>query len=350
MLHVIDRKHTIKCVLSEINKTQCVTSQDLAWCATILNRREPQQDGLLQLQPLVQECYEYNASKSPNEYVDYLRQVKIANALNVVKNFYYRQPRILIACPQRRQHLPDGSDPPNITGIIAPQPVRAEADQCFGLDHVESRNFFVRKALQTNVYSHILFVDEDQLLPLNCIMFLINLNLQSVGLNYVKKNPMLESIATAIEPDSRDVWRNQSISAEDPKDLVPRHVNCLGLGALLVDVEVFRKVPGPWFAFQTEKLSNGSSGRLMLGEDSHFCRAMLLQGIKTYIIPGMVAPHCDLKTGDMYGPTWLIDPKTKKFIGGQEVNYTRFAVDPKTLYEEFDNGNILGRGRPAKAA
>ncbi len=312
-----------------------------------MNRREPQQDGLIQLQPLIEAAYEYNSTTPNNPYHEYHRQRKIAAALTVVKNFVYRQRRVLIACPQRKQHLPDGSNPPNLTGIIAPQAIRCEADQCFGLDHVESRNYFVRKALQSNVYSHVLFVDEDQLLPLNALSFLLNLNLESVGLNYVKKNPMLESIATAVEPDSRDIFENHTVSCEDPNDLAPKHVNCLGLGALLVDVEVFRKIPEPWFAFQHEPMPDGSKGRLMLGEDSHFCRAMMLHGIKTYIIPGMVAPHCDFKTGDFYGPTWLIDPATRKFRDGQAQLYTSFAVDPKKLYEPYDNSDVLGKVDPA---
>lgn len=342
---MIDKNYLAKQILSEISKTGLISAQDIAWCATILKRREPQQDGFLQLQPLIRAVYEYNAKDHPNDYEKYCHEAHVHNALTVVKNFFYRQPRVLIACPQRRQHLPDGSAPPNINGIIAPQPIQAQADQCFGLDHVESRNYFVRKAIESKVYSHILFVDEDQLLPLNCIMYLLNLNLESVGLNYVKKNPMLESVATELVSDSRDIWRNQSVSAEDPNDLTPRHVNCLGLGALMVDVDVFRRVPEPWFAFQTEKLPDGRQGRLMLGEDSHFCRAMMLNGIKTYIIPGMVAPHCDLRTGDMYGPKWLIDPETRKFRPGMAQHYTTFSVDPKSLYEEYDNSDILGRGK-----
>jgi len=141
--------------------------------------------------------------------------------------------------------LPDGSNPPNLGGIIAPQSLRVEADQCFGLDHIEARNYFVRKAIASNIYSHVFFVDEDQLLPLNALSYLLSLNLEAVGLNYVKKNPMLESIATAVEPDSRDVFENNTVGCDDPEDLTPWHVNCLGLGALLVDVDVFRKVPEP---------------------------------------------------------------------------------------------------------
>lgn len=345
---MIDRVELVKSVLSEINKTNCVTPDDLAWCATVLKRREPQQDGLLQLQPLIIACYEYNAQPFQNAYDDYMRQLRVANSMQVVKNFYYRQRRVLVACPQRKQHLPDGSNPPNLGGIIAPQAIRCEADQCFGLDHVESRNYFVEKAIATNVYSHILFVDEDQLLPLNALTYLLSLNLESVGLNYVKKNPMLEGIATEVVKDSRDVYCNVSVSADDPTDLTPRHVNCLGLGALLVDVDVFRRVERPWFAFQHEKNPDGSQGRLMLGEDSHFCRAMLLKGIKTYIIPGMVTPHCNFQTGEFYGPEWLCDSITRTIRPHLVQNYCHFMVDPKTLWEPYDNGDHLGHMDPAK--
>lgn len=345
-----DKAELFRLVLSEINATDALSDDDIAWISTVIQRPEPQQDGLIQCAPIINACAEYNKVKATlTPFQDYCEQKKLAHVLFTLRSMYYRQRRILVACPQRKQHMPDGSNPPNLGGIIAPQAVRVEADQCFGLDHVEARNYFVRKCLAGNVYSHILFVDEDQLLPLNALSYLSSLNLDAVGLNYVKKNPMLESISTETIPDSRDVYCNQSVSAEDPTDLTPRVVNCLGLGALLVDVEVFRRVPEPWFRFQMEPTQDGSPGRLMLGEDSHFCRAMLLAGIKTYIIPGMVAPHCDFKTGKFYGPTWLCDPATRTIRPEHVEHYTHFLMDPKKLYEEYDNSDIFGRGKPQAA-
>ena len=344
-----DKSALITWSLSQINATDAVSPEDVAWCATIAKRREPKQDGLLQLGPLITACVAYNAKKTMlTPYDDYVEQEKLAAIVFALKATVYRQRRVLIACPQRKQHLPDGQNPPNLGGLVAPQAVRVEADACYGLDHIESRNYFVRKAIASNVYSHVLFVDEDMLLPLNALTYLLSLNLSSVGLNYVKKTPILESIATEIVADTRDIWRNESVSAEDPTDLTPRPVNCLGLGALLVDVDVFRRIPEPWFKFEFETNPDGTKGRIMLGEDSHFCRQMFLSGIKTYIIPGMVAPHCDFKTGGFFGPRWLCDPLTRTIRPEHVANYTHFDVDPKTLWEP-DNSDVFDHLAPKKA-
>jgi len=348
-----DRVELCRQVLREINATGAVSPDDIRWCSTILQRREPKQDGLQQLKPVIEACFEYNRKKRANAFVDayddYQAQWHIQAVLTLCKNYFYRQLRVVVACPQRVQHLPDGSQPPNLGGIIAAQTIRAESDQCFGLDHIEARNYFAEKALASNVYSHVFFLDEDTLIPLRAIDYLLSLELEAVGLNYVKKTPILESIATRLEPSNRDVWRNQSVSADDPTNLTPQHVNCLGLGALLVDVETLRKTPKPWFKFTHETNPDGSQGRLMLGEDSHFCRQMLLSGIKTHIIPGMVAIHCDFKTGGYYGPEWLCDPVTRTIRPEHVQHYTHFTVDPKKLYEQYDNSDIFGRGRPKAA-
>ena len=349
---MVDKATTVLSVLSELNKTQVFTPDEIAWCASILNRREPQMDGLIQLQPLIEQTLRHNLNPPQGDYPRYLAHAKLRDVMNASQNMLYKQRRVLVACPQRKQHLPDGSPPPNLAGMVAPQAIRVESDQCFGLDHCESRNYFVERALHSGEYSHVLFMDEDTLLPLNALSHLLSLNLQSVGLNYCKKNPLKESIATEIRPDSRDIIQNFSVPCDDPTDLAPRQVNCLGLGALLVDVEAFRKLQKPYFAFQTETLPNGQpkpAGRIMLGEDSYFCRNLLANGIKTYILPGMVAPHCDFETGDYYGPEWLIDPATMRIRPELAKNYTHFSVDPKKLYHPYDHSPIFGKMDPQTA-
>lgn len=348
----INKAATVHSVLSEINKTQAFSADEIAWCASILNRREPQMDGLLQLQPLIEQALRHNLNPPTEPYARYLADKRLRDTINASQNILYKQRRVLIACPQRKQHLPDGAPPPNLAGMIAPQAVRVESDQCFGLDHCESRTYFVDRAVADGSLSHILFMDEDTLLPLNALTHLLSLNLQAVGLNYCKKDALGESIATEIRPDSRDIMQNFSVPCNDPTDLEPRQVNCLGLGALLVDVDAFRKLQKPYFAFQRETLPNGQpkpGGRIMLGEDSYFCRNLLANGIRTYILPGMVAPHCDFQTGDYYGPEWLIDPKTKRIRPELQKNYTHFSVDPKKLYHPYDHTPIFGRMDPETA-
>jgi len=277
----------------------------------------------------VEMCNNYlNKRATLSVWDNYAHQKTIANRLYAIKAMYYKQKRILLCCPQRKKH--PKVDVPGLGNLISPQNVRLDVATCYGLGYCESRQFFVDKALKENVNTHLFFVDDDILLPLDAISKLIDSNEDFISGNYVKRNPNLESIASRLEPSEKLVWQQTMV---EPKqgDYRIIDVNCTGLGCALIDLDVFRKIPSPHFQFVWEKDSNGNRTRLLIGEDSNFCASAMLHGIMPKIIPGLVPVHVDFKTGKHYGPEWLVDPVTRTIRPEYIEKYCKFMVDPKEL-------------------
>ncbi len=196
-----------------------------------------------------------------------------------------------------------------------------------------------------NVYSHILFLDDDILLPLDAITRLIDANADIIGCNYVKKNPLLESTATTLAPDPKLIWQQSSVEPVQG-DYTPIVANCLGLGATLIDVDVFRKLPMPHFSFKYEYDGAGNRVRLLVGEDSAFCQLAMMHGILPRVIPGLVPIHVDFRSGNHFGPTWLIDPLTHKVRSEFKDKYCEMAIDNLSELVAPDNDDVFSFSTP----
>ena len=300
---------------------------------------------MIQLSPLAKQCFAYNKDKPfANAFEDFDRQGELINTFNCVKAFYYRQKSVLIFAPQRKKIIKNLKQPPNLQGLISSPAYRMEIAECFDLGYCEARTYGVDLALSNPTFTHIMFVDSDVLLPLNAIVYLLTLNLPVVAINYYQKNVLNESTVFESVQDSLTIFHNQAISGENQNDLAPRLANTVHLGATLIDMDVFRKLPKPWFQFQHETHSDGSK-MLLVGEDAYFTRLCMLNNIKTYVIPGMCALHCNLSDGKFYGPSWLVT-SDNKIQPGLERFYTHFAVDPQRLFTPYDNDNAFGRANP----
>lgn len=328
-------------VLEILNSTRVLTDLDLKWVATMLRRKDL--EGLVVLGPLVDLAYQYKSiPDDANEFRRYMSAHQIRATFEHAKNTVFRQKRLLIACPSRRRILPEGMPPANLTGIVVPQTVWHTALPVFGLGHAESRNYYVDFALKDGTFTHILFVDEDQLLPTNIVKQLLAYNLPAIAANYVKKNATLETVATSVLPTGADDIYNQTeiecLPPTHPDAMTPVPVNAVGLGCLLVEVSALAALEKPVFRFTFQ-----DSGAPVVGEDSNFCREMIRAGTPVHVVPGIVSPHCDFQDGKIYGPEWLVDPATRKIRPEFVEKYTKFSVDPKRLFTPHDNPNATGR-------
>lgn len=325
---MIHRPSLIDMMMKIITDTNVFNPEDLKWCLFTLNRDDGQ-DGIEQLAPLVEMCNIYlKERQNLSVWDDFIRQKQLANRMYAIKAMFYKQKRILLACPQRRKH--PKIDVPNLGNLIAPQHIRLDVHTAYGLGYCESRQYFVDKALKENLWTHILFLDDDILLPLDTIAKLIDSNEDFIGANYVKRNPLLESTATRLEPSEKLVWQ-QSIIEPKQGDYRILDVNCLGLGATLISVDVFRKIPTPHFQFVWEYDSNGNRTRLIQGEDSRLVAQAMLHNIMPKIIPGLVPVHVDFKTGKHYGPEWLVDAASRRLRPEYEERYCKMMVDTREL-------------------
>jgi len=248
-------------------------------------------------------------------------EYEVKKEIEKYKVFFFKQRKILLAIPQRKRH--PSFPAPNLGGFVAPQNYRTKGEVCYNLEYCEARTFLVKKALRDEEITDILFIDDDILLPLDALTILCDTNEPIIGGNYVKKRFPIESNALEI---SKDVIHNKEVKPIQ-NDIFPRKVSQMGLGTCLVSLEVFKKIPEPWFEFVFN-----ADGTVFAGEDVRFLQKCIIAGYEPKIIPGLVPVHVDFDTGKHWGPDWLVDENgiKKEF----KHKYCHLLCDPMELYED----------------
>lgn len=304
----------IKEKLCNANFMGAISQTDLHWLLDVLDRRPDSLDYILDLALMVEKTVNFSGAK----YV--IAQYQIQKELNKLKTFFFKQQKILIAVPQRQRHPKFAA--PNLGGLVIPQNYRIKGEVCYGMKHAEARNWLVEKALEDPEITSILFVDDDILLPLDAITKLADANEMIIGANYIKKQYPEETCALEIGPGPD--FHNQEIKAIK-EDMTPRPVTQMGMGACLINTEVFKKIEKPWFEFIYNK-----DGSVYVGEDCRLMQKAIIKGIIPKIIPGLVPVHVDFKTGKHYGPHWLVQ---NDFIRKEYIDkYCFFQCDAKECY------------------
>lgn len=138
----------------------------------------------------------------------------------------------------------------------------------------DNRHILVRDALKDGC-THICFIDDDMVFPRDAVHRLAKWRQPVVAANYRKRVPGGAFVATKpLKNGSTDyqqvVTSERSVSLEE--------VTGFGFGLCLIDAEVFRKLPQPWFEFRWDEEEQAH-----LGEDILFCRACIANEIPMYI-------------------------------------------------------------------
>jgi hypothetical protein len=318
--------------LGEMRKTEAFAPADVEWAESILTRPD-NADGYHQLtgsfifprhdngENLYQACKAYNASKeklTPVELYDAKRT--LAHLLWSKRVSMYRQKKLLVAAPQRKQHPKYPT--PNLDKFEgAGQHVSTQLVALYGMDYCQARTTAVKQALADQDATHIMFVDDDVLIPKNAAQILINTGLKSVAGIYTKKTPCVATNTTTSGDDPDYVYQQQLV---EPKqgDLAPVPVSCCGGGMWLLDLELFRRIPEPWF-----EMVRGPDGGVVIGEDSLWCQKLAAYGVQTFVLPGLCGVHVDFTSGRHYGPEWLVDHTTWKIRPEHAEKYQSFPAD-----------------------
>jgi len=327
---MIDLELVKQDILDIVIKTNTFNTMDISWITSILYRSDGK-NGVDQLRPLALLCEKYNNDKKNlTPFQSYMVELEIQHHLYAAKSLYSRQKSILIGVPQRKKH--HKFYVPNLYGFINPQGIKVEIDTCFGLGYCESRHYFVEKALQKDKdYTHVFFIDDDILIPINALGIMLEYNEPIIGANYMKRNVLLESVCTAINEDAQFIFSNKEVKCKkNDLSLVP--VNAMGLGCTLVSIEVFKKLSKPYFQFVHDIDAQGNKRNLILGEDTYFIHKAITCGFTPKVIPGLIPIHTDLQTGHQFGPEWLIDPNTKQIKSELFNHYCQFACKPQELF------------------
>lgn len=320
--------------LATMKATEAFGAPDIEWAESILTRPD-NADGYHQLtgsfifprhdngENLYAACKAFNQARRDGTLTAvelYDAKRTLAHLLWSKRVSMYRQRKLLVAAPQRKQH--PRYPTPNLDKFEgAGQHVSTQLVALYGLDYCKARTTAVKQALADQDATHIMFVDDDVLIPKNAAQILIDTGLKSVAGIYTKKTALCATNTTTSGEDPNYVYQQQLV---EPKqgDLTPVPVSCCGGGMWLLDLELFRRIPEPWF-----EMVQGPDGGVVIGEDSLWCQKLAAYGVQTFVLPGLCGVHVDFASGKHFGPEWLVDHSTWKIRPEQEQKYQSFPAD-----------------------
>lgn len=112
--------------------------------------------------------------------------------------------------------------------------------------------------------THILWLDADMRFPADTLTRLLAHDAPIVAANYITRRAPYRPVAE---------HREQGVLFTPPEASGLVEVTYCGMGVMLVDTDVFRTVPGPWFPIGYNPKSATYSG-----EDVNFCRKAIEHG------------------------------------------------------------------------
>ena len=133
----------------------------------------------------------------------------------------------------------------------------------------DQRAKLARMAL-TSGAEYVLYLDSDMRFPPYLLEKLVAHGKDIVACNYATRRLPVKTVAFS------DFATLKCIYSHDRKGL--EEVDAIGMGAMLVKTEVFRKLPQPWF-----NVSYLPSGGMYVGEDIYFCKLAQAHGFKVWV-------------------------------------------------------------------
>lgn len=158
------------------------------------------------------------------------------------------------------------------------------------------RNEIVTQAL-INRCTHVIMMDADQVYEKDTIPRLLSHRLPVVGCLVYRRYPPFDPLMLKGRQG-----HYQTITEWEPDSLV--EVDATGTGCIVFEIDVFRKLPYPWFRFRT-----GPYGGV-IGEDFGLCADLRAKGYKIYVDTSIPAGH--LSQMIINEGTWKLYNKMKE--------------------------------------
>jgi len=133
----------------------------------------------------------------------------------------------------------------------------------------DNRNKIVEKALEGD-YTHLFFVDSDMVFKPDVLDKFVAADKDIIGAMYNRRCGKLNE--TVVDTRYDNGLPNKPF----------RNFNA-GTGCLLIKMDVFKRVPKPWFFFGTEQNPKG--------EDIYFTEKARGLGVEVWIYPGLDIKH-----------------------------------------------------------
>lgn len=146
----------------------------------------------------------------------------------------------------------------------------------------EVRNNLVEKAMLMGA-TKLFMCDIDQVYHPKTITRLLSHNLPVVGALVHRRYPPFDSLMMKLVKLDEDTGAFASIDDWEEDELV--EVDATGCGCIMYDMDVFKKLPRPWY-----KAGKGPDGKA-IGEDFGFCCDLKDAGYKIYVDTSVPAGH-----------------------------------------------------------
>lgn len=117
---------------------------------------------------------------------------------------------------------------------------------------------------------YILFLDSDMRFPSYLLERLLAHDKDIVACNYATRRLPVKTVAFSDFAELKCVYSLDKTGLEE--------VDAVGMGAMLIKTEIFKKLPLPWFS-----ISYLPSGNMYIGEDIYFCKLAQANGMKVYV-------------------------------------------------------------------
>jgi ubiquinone/menaquinone biosynthesis C-methylase UbiE len=200
-----------------------------------------------------------------------------------------------------------------------------------------SRNNIVNLAIQ-NKCEHIFFIDSDVLIEEGHLDRLLSHNKAVVSGVYYKRAPFYEPLPR------RKVAENLYVPIE-PEGNEIIEIDGTGMGCLLVNMDVFDKIPYPWFEF---KYNNVHGKWSQLSEDLYFCQKLQNIGIKIYCDPTVQCSHIGTTVSPNLSYSYknfrasaskerdMVIKEVSEFTGlSPEYVYSKWQTAPESVAKEY---------------
>jgi hypothetical protein len=145
------------------------------------------------------------------------------------------------------------------------------------------RNNLVARALAEGA-THLMMMDVDQVYHPRTIPQLLSHKLPVVGALVHRRYIPFDSLMLKIEESPGPVNQYKPIDEWEEGALV--EVDATGGGCLMFDMEVFRRLPKPWF--RDDKAPEGAPP---IGEDIGFCQDLKAAGYRIFVDTSVPAGH-----------------------------------------------------------
>ena len=142
------------------------------------------------------------------------------------------------------------------------------------------RNDIIEKAMAERC-THVLMLDIDQVYPVDTIPKLLSHNVSVVNAMVPRRYPPFDPIMLQLTSEG---YKPMGYGDWEDGELV--EVDDTGTGCILYNLEVFKKIPYPWFEFKKHPETG-----LVIGEDVGLCQKLQAAGYKIYVDTSVEIEH-----------------------------------------------------------